>query len=312
MTAPPVLVAGDVRAEVLLGEPDLGHLLTGAAARAVLDATPPRVAGAAARTAVWLASLGLPVRLAGRVGADPAGAMLREQLQARGVELALVTDPRLPTGLDVAVGTPEGGAERLDGPASAAQLTEQDLPEALLDGVAHLHLAGMAALSPDGRPAGAAAVQAARRVGLTVSAQTPVLAAIEAVEPDVARPQLGGLDLLITGAAEAFALVEDVVARASDTRPEGTAVLLCRTIPEVVVTAGSAGAVWAGRRGEPVRVPAEAVPSGELVDLDGVREAFAAGFLAAWLLDVSPAQALRSGARVAASALRTPGPLPAG
>lgn len=312
MTAPPVLVAGDVRAEVRVGERDLGHLLAGANVASVLDATAPQIAGAAARTAVWLASLGLPVRLAGRIGADPVGTMVREQLQARGIELALVTDPRLPTGLEVAVGTSEGGADRLDGPASAAQLTEADLPEGLLDGAAHLHLAGMAALSPDGQPAGAAAVLAARQNGLTVSAQTPVLAAIEAVEPDAARPQLAGLDLLLTGAAEAFALVEDVVARASDTRPEGTAALLCRTVPEVVVTAGAAGAVWAGRRGEPVQVPAESVPPTELADLDGVREAFVAGFLAAWVLDVSPAQALRSGARVAAGALRTAGPLPAG
>jgi sugar/nucleoside kinase (ribokinase family) len=148
---------------------------------------------------------------------------------------------------------------------------------------------------------------------MTVSAEPPPLAALEALDPADARAALTGVDLLVLGSAEAFALVEDEVETAADSRPQGTAALLARTVPEVVVTGGAAGAWWHGRRGEPVHVPAE--PVAEVgpwagAGREGVRPAFVAGLLAAWLLDAPPAQALRSGARVAAQALAGACPLP--
>jgi len=65
-----------------------------------------RPGGSAANVAVWAAESGASARVHGRVGSDVAGALLRDELIARGVEPALAMDPTADTGTMLVVHEP--------------------------------------------------------------------------------------------------------------------------------------------------------------------------------------------------------------
>jgi sugar/nucleoside kinase (ribokinase family) len=70
----------------------------------------------------------------------------------------------------------------------------------------------------------------------------------------------------------------------------------------MVVKLGAGGARWGD-----VHVPAVPV---EVVDTTGAGDAFAAGFLSAWLTGAGPREALQAGCRVAARAVAQVGGRP--
>jgi sugar/nucleoside kinase (ribokinase family) len=108
-----------------------------------------------------------------------------------------------------------------------------------------------------------------------------------------------GVDLLLPNADEATALT-------GEADPERAAACLAERVPEVVVTLGSAGALWADGR-EIARVPAEPV---QVLDSTGAGDAFAAGLLAARVEGAPPEEALAAGCRLAASAVAISGARP--
>ena len=59
-----------------------------------------------------------------------------------------------------------------------------------------------------------------------------------------------------------------------------------------------------------IRVPAEKLAPGELIDTTGAGDAFAAGYLAAWMRDEDPEDALAAGCRLAARVIRKVGGRP--
>jgi len=81
---------------------------------------------------------------------------------------------------------------------------------------------------------------------------------------------------------------------------------LAGTAPEVVTKLGPGGARWSDGS-ETIAVPAERV---EVVDTTGAGDAFAAGFLASWLLHPEPETALAAGNRLAARAVSVVGARP--
>jgi sugar/nucleoside kinase (ribokinase family) len=85
-----------------------------------------RVGGAPVNAALAARSIGATAAVVGRVGADAAGRILRDELAAAGVEALLVEDPSLPTGTFLEA----GDAVAADRGASAA-LVPDDLPERL-------------------------------------------------------------------------------------------------------------------------------------------------------------------------------------
>ena len=87
-----------------------------------------RPGGSAANAAVWAAEVGARARVHGRIGSDVAGALLRDELIARGVEPALAIDPSADTGTMLVVHEParalDGGGprrRRAPGPAGPAR-----------------------------------------------------------------------------------------------------------------------------------------------------------------------------------------------
>lgn len=263
-----VVVVGDVAVDVLVT----------ASARAVPGAdVPARIrtvpGGAGANTAAWLAHLGARVTLVARVGDDPAGRSVGADLP--GVDLAVTIDPHAPTATVVVL--LDGDRTMLSDRGAAAHLSPADLPA--LDGADHLHLSGYVLLDPSSRPAGLAALAAARAAGLSTSVDPQ---AAPALSPRFLG-WIRGVDVLLPNADELAALGPGAPA----------------AVGAVAATAGDRGASWTDARGTWV---APAVPA-VVHDVTGAGDAFDAGLLVSWLAGAGPEAALRAGCAAGAAAV---------
>jgi sugar/nucleoside kinase (ribokinase family) len=161
------------------------------------------------------------------------------------------------------------------------------ITDAVVTRAGHVHLSGYPLLDPASRPAGLAALAAARARGLTTS--------VDAASADPLRRSGGflewvrGADLLLCNTDEA-----DVLAGAGDP------VALSSAVRNVVVKRGAAGAIWCtgGRV-----VATAAGPPVPMIDPTGAGDAFAAGLLAAWSSGADPAEALAAGTTLGAEAV---------
>src|SRR3954465_12303176 len=114
-----LLVIGDANPDVVVGPVD-PPILFGQRER--LGPTGSLVlGGSAAIMACGAARLGLRVAFAGRVGDDAAGAVVRQALAERGVDVGHLTlDPQLPTPLTAVVTAPDGDRAILTSPGCLA------------------------------------------------------------------------------------------------------------------------------------------------------------------------------------------------
>jgi sugar/nucleoside kinase (ribokinase family) len=226
---------------------------------------------------------GVPVALVARAGDDDAGRSAVAKLRGHGVDVSAVGfDRSRATGTCVVLVAPDGERSMLPDAGANAALSAEDLPA--LDAPAHLHLAGYTLLR-DGPPRAAAleALRRARGAGMTISLDPSSAAPLRAFGPERFLDLAGPVDLLLPNRDEATVL-GPLVARAR----------------EVVVTMGADGAVWTDGASE---VTSPAVAGGVVEDTTGAGDAFTAGFLAAWLDGVAPADALGSANALAARAL---------
>ena len=239
--------------------------------------------------------------LVGVVGTDPDATARIEELRRAGVDCAIRQDPAAPTGTVIVLTT---AAERTMVTERGANLllTGADVTAALAaaPGARHLHLSAYTLLDPVSRPAGLAALAAARERGLTTSVDAASAAPLRAVGPAAFLSWVRGVDLLLANGDEAAALV--AAAPGAD-----QARALTATARYAVVKLGAAGAVLAGRDTPPVSLPAAEVRA---LDTTGAGDAFAAGLLAAWVRGADPATALAAGIRYGAEAVTVTGGRP--
>jgi len=164
----------------------------------------------------------------------------------------------------------------------------------------HLHLSGYPLLDEASRPAGLAALAAARARGLTISVDAASAAPLRSVGAEAFLTWVRGTDLLLCNADEA-----DVLAGPGAAPDQARA--LTTHAANVVVKQGAAGAYWAGRGGRVWTIRPEAVP---MKDPTGAGDAFAAGLLAAWRSGAEPDEALAAGAALGARAVAQAGARP--
>ena len=157
----------------------IGDLMTDTVAHARLalargSDTPASVTmhggGSGANIAAWMAADGGDVAFVGRRGADIAGRNRDMELMGYGVDARLVMDPERPTGTCVVMVTHKGERTMMSDPGANAALSPDDLPHDLFVPGAHLHVSGYTLLSEGSRAAGLAAIEYARRAGMTASA----------------------------------------------------------------------------------------------------------------------------------------------
>ncbi|WP_430382429.1 MULTISPECIES: carbohydrate kinase family protein [Streptomyces] len=292
-----LLVVGDVVTDVVARH--RGPLAAGTDTAAVIRTLP---GGAGANVACWAAHAGCPdVRLLGRVGAE-AAAWHERELVAAGVRPRLVVDAEAATGTVICLVDSGAAAERtfLTDSGASLRLAPADWSDALLDGVARLHLSGYLLFTEPSRALAETALAAARARGVPVSldpASAGFLAEL-GVERFLAFAE--GLDLLLPSRDEACLLT-------GLPDPADAAAKLSRLVPLVVAKAGADGALVARAGTVLSRVPAvPAVPR----DTTGAGDAFTGAFLAALLAGATPEEAAARGCGAGAEAVRRVGGRP--
>lgn len=292
-----LLVVGDVVTDIvaLHSSPLAPH--TDTAARTVV-----LPGGSAANTAAWAARSGAEeVRLLSRVGSDSAD-WHRTALIAAGVRPHLVVDPERSTAVVICL--VDAGAERtfVTDSGAAGRLGPDDWDEALLDGVAQVHLSGYLLFADPGRRLAALVVAAARAAGVPVSVDPASTGFIERLGIPAFLTAIDGTGLLLPNLAEARLL-------AGTADPVAAAERLSAARGEAVVKLGPDGALVAVHGRVVARIPGVGA---EAVDSTGAGDAFAGGFLAARLDGADPAEAAAAGCRAGAAAVAVVGGRPRG
>ncbi|OIK23181.1 carbohydrate kinase family protein [Streptomyces malaysiense] len=292
-----LLVVGDVVTDVVARH--RGPLATGTDTTATVRTLP---GGAGANVACWAAHSGCAdVRLLGRVGAD-AAAWHERELVAAGVRPLLVTDPEAATGTVVCLVDAGAAAERtfLTDSGASLRLEPADWSDAMLDGVARLHLSGYLLFTESSGALARTALDAARARGVPVSMDPASAGFLADLGVDRFLAFAAGLDALLPSRDEACLLT-------GLAEPGDAAAALSRVVPLVVVKAGADGALVAASGGAPARVPA--VPA-TARDTTGAGDAFTGAFLAALLAGADPREAAAQGCRAGARAVGRAGGRP--
>lgn len=292
-----LLVVGDVVTDVVARH--LGPLAAGTDTAAVVRTLP---GGAGANVACWAAHRGCPdVRLLGRVGSE-AAAWHERELTAAGVRAHLVIDPEAPTGTVICLVDTGAAAERtfLTDSGASLRLAPGDWSDALLDGVARLHLSGYLFFSEPSRELVTVAVEAARAHGVPVSVDPASAGFLTELGVDRFLALADGADVLLPSRDEAHLLT-------GLPDPADAAAKLSRHVPLVVVKQGAEGALVAVSGKVRSRIPAiAAVPR----DTTGAGDAFTGAFLAALLAGAEPEEAAAEGCRAGARAVEKVGGRP--
>ncbi|MFE3037074.1 carbohydrate kinase family protein [Streptomyces canus] len=302
-TAAPVgggalLVVGDVITDVVARH--RGPLAAGTDTAAAIRTVP---GGAGANVACWAAACGrgAEVRLLGRVGAD-AAAWHERELASCGVRPRLVVDPEAPTGTVICLVDTGEAAERtfLTDSGASLRLDPGDWSDALLDGVARLHLSGYLLFSESSRALVAVALESARARGVRVSLDPASAGFLREMGPARFLSLIEGVDVLLPSRDEACLLtgLPDVADAAAK---------LSRHVPLVVAKQGAEGALIARSGTVYAHVPAVAATPR---DTTGAGDAFTGAFLAALLAGAAPEDAAAEGCRAGALAVERVGGRP--
>ncbi|MDT8914142.1 sugar kinase [Amycolatopsis sp. PS_44_ISF1] len=252
--------------------------------------------GAGANTALWLRSLGVDTTLVARIGDDSGGRLIRAELEAAGVRCAFAVDPVAPTCCVVVLVDGTGQRSMLADRGANKRFQPVDVTPGALAGAGHLHLSGYVLLDPSSRPAGLAALAAAKAAGLSTSVDPQAAAHIH--DAAAFLRDVAGTDLLMPN-------TEELVALTGSADPASAEELL-GPVGAVVVTAGLDGASWVDAQGVTTVPAVEA----DCVDSTGAGDAFDAGVLTAWLAGKSTVEVLRAGTRLGARAVGRVGPQP--
>jgi sugar/nucleoside kinase (ribokinase family) len=291
-----VLVCGDVINDILVQA--RGPLLHGDDNPATIRRRP---GGSAANQAVWMASLGVDVVFAGRVGTQDAE-FHRQELARSGVEAHLAVDESAPTGSIVVLVGPDGERTMITDRGANLGLRPADVPAALFDGVALLHLTGYTLFAAGPRAVALGLIAEAKRRGVPFTID-PGSAAF------LGQLAIGAFLSWTDGAAICFPNHDEAAVLTGTADPAQMAASLARHYGVVVVKLGAAGAMVATSQLPPVRIPPR---PGTVRDTTGAGDAFCAGFLACWLAGGGVRAAAEAGAAAAAVAVSGLGgrPLP--
>jgi sugar/nucleoside kinase (ribokinase family) len=281
-----ILVIGDLMTDVIVRPK--GPLVRGSDRRASITVQP---GGSAANQAAWLASFGVKVDFVARVGAAD---LESETARFKAIRVAphLVGDRTHETGRLIALIDPDGERSFLTDRGANEALEAHDIPDALIEGAALLHLSGYSFFAASPR---AAVLDVMRRAG-----DKPI--SVDPASTEFLREV--GADKFLAwtrDAAMLFPNEEEAAILAGSDNPETQCARLATRYPLVVIKRGAAGAEAAAGE-ERWRVNA---PKIEAIDTTGAGDAFVAAFLAARLsgADILPALERAAAAGAAASAI---------
>lgn len=289
-----VLVVGDANPDLILrGDvvPRFGQ------SEQLLDRADLTIGGSGAIVAHGLARLGLRTTMVAVIGADPFGALIRDQLAGTGVDVSqLRTDPVRPTGLSVIL-THQDTRTTLTLVGSIGSLDPAGIGDDLLARARHVHASSFY-LQPGLAHGLADLFTRARAAGASTSLDTNL---DPADRWDGLEDVLPVTDLLLPNRTEILALA----ARYAPGADRGDLVAAARAMatlgPMVVVKDGEHGAVAVSAAGPAILEPGHPVAA---VDTTGAGDSFDAAFLAGVLQDRPPAACLAMACRAGALSTR--------
>jgi sugar/nucleoside kinase (ribokinase family) len=290
---PRILVIGDVMTDVIV-RPE-GPLALGSDRRASITIQP---GGSAANQAAWLASSGAKVDFVARVGSSDVESETA-RFKTIGVAPHLIGDLEHETGRLVALVDADGERSFLTDRGANDALEASDIPDALIESAAHIHLSGYSFFAPSPR---AAVLDVMRRTGDKPISVDPASAEfLREVGADKFLAWTQGVSILFPNADEAAIL-------AGSDDPKTQCMRLAAHYPLVVIKRGAAGAE-AAQGARRWRVNA---PNIEAVDTTGAGDAFVAAFLSLRLSGAAIERALGRAVGAGADASTILGGRPAG
>jgi len=281
-----IVVLGDLNLDVLARLPcDLPH---GGEVRTSVESTPGGSAGNFARAA---ACEGADVTFIGCVGNDIVGELLIHSLKEQGID-AQVKHVELPTGTIVALQYGEKSTMLCSRGANDG-LDPSWIKEECFLKADHLHLSGYSFLSPAQLPAVKKAMQIAQRKAISISVSPPPANLIHSFG--------------VTRFLEAIAKINFIFPNLKEGK-----LLTGKETPEEIVTAlaekfttgaltleGKGSLAWSGDKRDRCQID-----SIKALDTTGAGDAFAAGFVVAYLKSHDLSAANRRGNEVAYRMLR--------
>ncbi|MCW2163261.1 2-dehydro-3-deoxygluconokinase [Microbacterium hydrothermale] len=255
------------------------------------------IGGAESNVAVGLRRLGVDASWLGRVGDDPLGERIARELRGEGVDVHALVDAGAPTGLMIkerpsAASTAVHYYRR---GSAGSRVRKADVPDGWVEEAALLHVTGITPLLSDtARATVLAVVERAHDAGVPVSFDINYRSALAA--PEVAGPILREI-------AERATLVFGGVEELELLGPDAVTSLLAVGVAQVIVKRGPEGAAVLTPDGMTEALGFMIDP----LDTVGAGDAFVAGYLSAWLEDLSAADALVRGNACGAVACLVPG-----
>jgi sugar/nucleoside kinase (ribokinase family) len=282
-----VLVIGDVITDVIV-MPE-GPIVRGSDRRAVIRSRP---GGSGANQAVWLGSMGVPVKFVSRVAAADLETNLT-YFRSRGVEPLLTGDPDTPSGVLISIVDTDGERSFLTDRGANLHLSAEDLPPSLLDGIDLLLVSGYSFFTSGPRTAVMALQKEARTRGIPTAVDPASVGFLREVGAEAFLKWTAGTGTIFANLDEALELTGSVdLSLQMQT--------LGRFYARVVIKRGMAGAAIGGRGGVQLSMPA---PPSDVIDTTGAGDAFAAAFLATELTGQPVEACLKAGIEAGAEAV---------
>lgn len=300
-----IFVIGDLVLDLVVSAPE--GLRYGTDAPGVIS---PRPGGSAANFATWCTRLGVPTIYAGRVGADPLGRALSDDLREEGVDFRGSLDPEAPSGVILALVDQNGERSMVISPGANHRFDESDVPEDAVAGAALVHLTGYSFFWEAPRRAARRVLDIARSAGVPISVDPSSVELLRRFGPRTFLEEVHGARFFLPNLEEGRLLTG-----VSD--PEEVVNALVHPFPVVGLKLGAEGCLCAIRPpggGAPlvVRAPAEGLGRTGAIDTTGAGDAWDAAFAVEYLRcgDMQKAASLAN--RVAAWVVARPGSRPKG
>jgi 2-dehydro-3-deoxygluconokinase len=259
------------------------------------------IGGSESNVAIGVRRLGVPATWIGRIGDDPAGAMILRELRAEQVETVTTVDPA-PTGLMLRwrPAAQRGRVEYYRRESAGSHLCEADIPHELISHAQVLHASGITlALGSGPAAAVACAVTIAREAGVTVSFDLNFRRALWSEAE--ARP---ALTALVEQAEVVFAGADEAAIITGTRDPLDAALALEQLGPRQVLIKLGADGCLARIDGSTREL---AAPRVAVLDTVGAGDAFAAGYLADLIAGAGPEQRLATAVAAGAWAVTVSG-----